>query len=56
MNNISYNFDNISPKKWVGKGVLLLEDHKENGLNRHKPRNRNKVASHLLTPMIFRIF
>ena len=31
------------------EGVLLLEVHKGNGLNRHKPHGRNKLASHPLT-------
>ena len=31
------------------EGVLLLEVHKGNGLNRHKPHSRNKLASHPLT-------
>ena len=35
------------------EGVLLLEVHKENGLNRHKPHCRNKLASHPLTNLPF---
>ena len=47
--NVSYNFGNINPEKWIRKGALLLEDRKENGLKKHKPHNRNKLSSHLLT-------
>ena len=35
------------------EGVLLLEVHKGNGLNRHKPYSRNKLVSHPLNNLPF---